>query len=258
MKRSRFLGFMGGPKVGKSHMLATLFTSELVVPERVLYLDNHGSTDAMDLPQWSKAEPWGVRHVPTPAEMTAALKEARTRAGQYDALAIDDWSKYSQDDVDKRMETATDGQKMKAWGAHGDLMRLSMRICQGMVIAGTHVLIAFEAAQLPDPLVVRPKKIKDEEVIFSTDPRPTRLRPYLQGAFARELPYKLDALFYSHIKDEGVKGYKFLLQMAPDKKVEVLTRWLAPWVADPRKSKDMEDPSIDKLIAFIATQTKDV
>lgn len=257
MNRPRFLGFMGGPKTGKSHLLATLFTSGEINPERVLYLDNHGSTSAMNLPQWSKTEPWGVRHVPTPADMIAALKEARSRQGQYDALAVDGWSQYSQDDIDAKMEKATDGQKMKVWGAHGDLMRLSMRICQGMVIADTHVLVTFEAAQLPDPLVEKPKKIKDGELTYSADPRPTRLRPFLQGAFARELPYKLDALFYSHVRDEGVKGYQFLLQLAPDKKVEVLTRWLAQWVADPRKSKDMENPTWDKVIAFINEQTEE-
>lgn len=253
---ARFIGNMGGPKTGKSFFLATLFTSELVAPERVLYLDNHGSTNAMNLPQWSKTEPWGVRHVPTPNDMIAALKEARSRQAQYDALAIDDWSKYSQDDVDAKVGTVDDSKKMQAWGAHGDLMRLSMRICQGLVIADTHVLVAFEAAQLPDPLTEKPKKIVDGEMKYSADPRPTRLRPFLQGAFARELPYKLDALLYSHIRDEGVKGYKFLLQLAPDKKVEVLTRWLAPWVADPRKSKDMENPSWDKVIAFINEQTE--
>lgn len=254
MDRPHFIGTMGGPKSGKTHLWATLFESENVALERILYLDNHGSTSTLSLPQWTKAEPWGVRHVPTPSDMLAALKEARSR-GQYDAVVIDGWSQYSQDDVDAKMDKAGESNKPQAWGAHGDLMRLSMRICQSLVLAGIHVLVTFEAAQLPNPLTERPKKIRDEEVKYSSDPRPTCLRPFLQGAFARELPYKLDALFYSHMKDEGgIKGFKFLLQLAPDKKVEVLTRWLDPWVKDPRKSKDMENPSWDKLIAFLNEQ----
>lgn len=256
MKRNLFLGMMGGPKAGKTHTLATMFESEYLDPELVLHLDNHGSTDAFDLHQYTVAEPWGVRHVPAPKDVLKALGDVKRRRVPYMALALDDWSKFSQEDVDERMETATEAQKIKAWGAHGSYMRDALRICMGL-LPTTHVLIAFEAAQMPDPLAAKPKKVVDGELKYTTDTRDTVLRPFLQGAFARELPYKLDALYYSWSRIKKGGGYEFFLQMAPSAKVDVLTRWLAPWVEDPKRDKNMQDPTFDKLVEFIKTQTKE-
>ena len=45
--------------------------------------------------------------------------------------------------------------------------------------------------------------------------------------------------------------------MAPSAKVDVLTRWLAPWVENPKRDKNLENPSFDQIVEFVKSQTKD-
>lgn len=262
MKRPVFLGIMGGPKEGKTHLAATMFTSQYLDPERVIHFDNHGSTDAFDLHQWTQAEPWGVRHIPSdhPEKLLEYLKDIKRKAlvrPPYDGIIIDDVSEYAQMDIEDRMaEHSEEKEAMRNWRDHGDVMRETGRIIHPARIKAD-VLCLFQAAQLPDPLEEKPKTRKDNKLVYTADSRDTMIRPFLQGAFAAWFPYKLDALFYAHMKVKKGGGYQFFLQMAKSDKVDVLTRWLAPWVEDPRRNINMEDPTWDRIVEFIKTQTKE-
>ena len=256
MHRPVFLGSMGGPKVGKTHFAGSLFTSKLVDPTRVLYLDNHGSTDPFDFPQYTTATPWGVRHISPddPEELYKILLELRVKkfvkkVYPYSAIVIDDWSEFAQGDIEERMADEDDGKAMRHWRTHGDVMRAAARLLHPAVTRAHHLAL-FQAAQLPDPLDARPKRVEAGQVRYTADTRPTQLRPFLQGGFAAWLPYKLDAVFYQYMEVKG-NIYKFYLQFVPTQKVAVLSRWLHLWVANPGLPNRLVNPTFDGVMAVL-------
>lgn len=256
MNRPVYLGTMGGPKVGKTHFATTLFASQLVAANRVLYLDNHGSTSAFTLPQYTAREPWGVRHI-SPDDPAALYKFLlKLRVDQfakgkypYDAIVLDDWSEFAQGDIDDRLDDEDKRHMPLAWRDHGKVMRSAARLLHPTVTHAHHLAI-FQAAQLPNPLEPRPKKVERGVTLFVADTRDTRIRPFLQGAFAAWFPYKLDAVFYQHMEVKGDR-FKFYMQLVPTGKVEVLSRWLELWVANPKLQDKLEDPTFDKVLNII-------
>ncbi len=253
MNRPLFIGSFGGPKVGKTKFAASVFDSVYIDPTRVFYADNHGSTDAMNLPQWSTTERWGVKHYASDnpealyKDLFAIRKEVRAGRQKYDVIVIDDWSEFAQADIDERMdEDEGDRMAMKNWGAHGDLMRSTAKLVFPRVTGAHHIGI-FQATQMPDPLEMREKEVNSSgKLVFSSDVRETMLRPFLQGAFASYLPYKLDFLGLQTAEMKG-KNFKFQLQLVPSKEAAVMSRWLQPWVDDPKRPTHMENPTFDKL-----------
>lgn len=257
MDRPAYLGIMGGPKVGKTHLAGTLFKSELMRPEEVLYYDNHGSTDAFDFPRWTQKEPWGVRAVDSddPTQLQRYILELRNvkwnkKVYPYKAIVIDDFSEFAQAEIEERLDGAEMKDVPKSWGRHGDLMRsVGRMIFPGLTHA--HLLAIFQAEQMPDPREKRPQNFSDKGLpIYTSDTRDTMLRPYLQGAFAKWFPYKLDAVFYQSMEVKA-GTFKFKLQLAPTKEVDVLSRWLHRWVDNRARSKYLDNPTFDKIWQMI-------
>ena len=262
MDRPLYLGIMGGPKVGKTHFAGSLFESAYVDAQRVLYYDNHGSTDPFPFHQWTTQEPWRVKHI-DPSNPGALYKDIldlrRTKWSKnqypYDAIVVDDWSEFAQADIEDRLEDEDNSKMIRHWGDHGDVMRSAARLLHPRATKAHHIAI-FQASQLPDPLEKRPKIVEGGRVRFTEDTRETKLRPFLQGGFAAWFPYKLDAVFYQEMEEKrGI--YKFQLQLAPTDKVAVLTRWLHRWHDDPRMSKYMENATFDKILEMIQSNVLD-
>ena len=259
MNRPVYLGVMGGPKVGKTHFATTLFTSKRVAPNRILYLDNHGSTSTFDLPQYTVREPWGVRHLSpdAPDAMYELLLKLRVdyfskKKYPYDAIVLDDWSEFAQGDVDDRMDEDDSEKHIPlTWRKHGDVMRSAGRLLHPTVTHAHHLAV-FQATQAPDPLEARPKRVEGGVLKFAADTRQTRIRPFLQGAFASWFPYKLDAVFYQYMEVKADK-YKFYIQLVPTLKVDVLSRWLHKWVENPKLPSELLNPTFDKLLDLIDT-----
>jgi len=257
MNRPVYLGVMGGPKVGKTHFAGSVFRSKYIDPTRVLYLDNHGSTDPFDFPQYSSTQRYGVRHInpDKPQDLYKVVLDLRNNAWSkgrypYDAIVVDDWSEFAQAEIEERLAESEDSRTLiRNWGKHGDLMRAAARMLHPAVSHAHHLAI-FQAAQLPDPLEKRPKVVENGRVKFTEDIRDTKLRPFLQGSFAAWFPYKLDALWYQYMEVKAGK-YLFKMQLTPSAKVAVVSRWLAWWVVDPKLEGVMRDPTFDKVWEMI-------
>lgn len=243
MNRPLFLGSMGGPKVGKTRFAASVFDSKHFDPTRVFYADNHGSTDAFNLPQWSTTERWGVKHYASDnpealyKDLFAIRKEVRAGRQKYDMIIIDDWSEFAQADIDERMDE-DDSNTRGNWRDHGDLMRSTAKLVFPRV-TGAHHIGLFQATQMPNPLERRGDRDEDD----------TMLRPFLQGAFASYLPYKLDALFYQDHVLKGVK-HKYTMGFELTKNEDIVNRWLGAWV-EAKIPTIMEDPTWDKVYETI-------
>lgn len=256
MRRPMFLGIMGGPKVGKTHLAGSLFTSKYVDAKRVLYLDNHGSTDPFDFPQYTDKTPWGVKHISPddPIELYNFLLELRRtkfakKQYPYDATVVDDWSEFAQSDIEDRLEDEEERKIIQHWGKHGAVMRSAARLLHPAITHAHHIAI-FQAAQMPDPLEARPQRVEAGQVKFVADTRKTRVRPFLQGSFAAWFPYKLDAVWYQSMEVTGDK-YSFSLQLVPTDKVAVLSRWLSRWVEQPRLSRRLQNPTFDSIFELV-------
>ena len=259
MNRPLYIGIMGGPKVGKTHLAATVFESKYIDRKRVLYLDNHGSTAACDLPQYTDREPWGVKYIspddPTGLyEFLLKLRVNRFSKGQfpYDVTVVDDWSEFAQADIEDRLDDGNEGKTIRHWGKHGEVMRSAARLLHPSVTHAHHIAI-FQAAQLPDPLEARPREVAGGVVKYTADTRATKLRPFLQGSFAAWFPYKLDALWYQYMEIGGDK-YRFYLQLVPTAKVAVVSRWLNRWVDTPRLARKLENPTFDAILELVEGQ----
>lgn len=255
MKRPMQVGVFGGPKVGKTHFAGSLFRSKHIAANRILYLDNHGSTDPFDFPQYTTQTPWGVKHISpdSPTELYTFLLELRRtkfihKQYPYDAIVIDDWSELAQADIEDRLDDKDDVNKIQQWGKHGTVMRSAARLLHPDVTHAHHLAI-FQAAQLPDPLEAKPQRVEGGVAKFAPDTRKTRLRPFLQGSFASWLPYKLDALWYAYFELAGDK-YKFYLQLVPTPGIAVMSRWLDLWVSQPRLARKIENPTFDDILAL--------
>ena len=255
MDRPVFLGTMGGPKVGKTHFAATVFDSVHFPPDRVLYFDNHGSTDPFNLPQWSRQTPWGVKHIPAdkPGELVKELSEVRKQRARgrtlYDIIVIDDWSEFAQTDIENRLSDEEDGKIPRHWRDHGEAMRDAVRLVHPRIL-GAHHLAVFQAAQLPDPFEARPKKVVEGEAKYVSDTRKTFIQPVLQGGFATWLPYKLDAVFYQYFTNVGGK-LEFKMKFTPKGDIHVISRWLHLWANTPKLPTEMVDPTGDKVVALL-------
>ena len=245
--------------MGKTHFAATVFQSTHFPPDRVLYFDNHGSTDPFDLPQWSRETPWGVRHISPdkPRELVEALVEVRKLRVRgrtpYDMIVIDDWSEFAQNDIEDRLSDEVEGKVPRHWRDHGEAMRDVARLVHPRV-TGAHHLAIFQAAQLPDPFEARPKKVVDGEAKYVSDTRKTFIQPVLQGGFATWLPYKLDAVFYQYFTSVGGK-LEFKMKFTPRGDIHVISRWLHLWAQNPKLPQDMSDPTWDKVVALLGCVT---
>ena len=259
-KRPLALGFMGPPKAGKTNMLVGMMQSSRFDPKRCLYLDNHGSTDMYDMHQWTVQEPWGVKHIASDSpdklvkEIENLNKKFKKMSYPYDAIAIDDWSEFAQSQGEALLDEMGEGALMRVYGELGTLQR---RLMRHLLPRNSHaaLFISFWSAQEPDPQEARPSKVEGGVLKYTADTRKTKLRPFLKGAFGGWYLYKLDGLFYQYMEeirtDPKRKGeLEFYLQLAEDKHAAVFSRWQDHY-ADGKRSRVMENPSLDKLLTLI-------
>ena len=246
MQRPLFIGSMGGPKVGKTEFALSAFDSIHFPPERVLYMDNHGSTDTFsDVPQWSPVNRFGVKHYASDdadavyKDLFAIRKAFRAGKQMYDCIILDDWSEFAQADIDDRLDDEELRDGRKAWGEHADLLKGAARLIFPRN-TGAHHIGLFQAAQMPDPLEPKPE-------YGTPDKRDTMLRPFLQGQFASYLPFKLDGLFYQERLDKGAK-HTYNMRFEPTRDEAIFNRWLKDWLAS-GDSTTMVDPTFDKVLA---------
>ena len=252
---------MGAEKTGKTKFALSAFDFPGIDPKQILYLDNHGSTKSFDVHQWSEQEPWGVRYIDPldPTELYTIVLEVRneikTKKRKYFLIAVDDWSEFAQGDIDDRLDGADESQVPGHWRKHGDMLRSAARLLSPLV-TGAHHLAIFQAALLADPLVPRPVKVQDGKSKYVADTREVKIRPFLQGAFAAWMPYKLDALFYTTFSAKGGGIYKFEMEFMPHGLVDVYSRWMHLWVNDPKLPKTMLNPTLERVLALIGNVTE--
>jgi len=261
LKRPLALGFMGPPKAGKTKIMLDALLSGRFDITRTLYFDNHGSTDMYDVHQWTNAEPYGVKHLPADEpkkfirEIDTLARKFKANSYPYDVIAVDDWSEFAQAETEELLDDQGEGAMLKVYGEVGTLQR---RLSRGLLPrhSHAHLFVSFWSSQEPDPQSARPLRVVDGQVKYTQDTRPTKLRPFLKGAFAGWLPYKLDGLFYQYMEeirtDPKRKGeLEFYLQLTPDKNAAVLSRWIDHFQIAPEKggrARIIEDPSMDKLL----------
>ena len=178
---------------GKSTFAATLFKSEFIKPDRVLYLDNHGSTDALGLPQYQKGrQQWGVIRIPfDQPELVSGTVEsvlAAARAGRplFDGIVIDDISEHEMTSMDELAGESDAKDMRQVWGKHlSNLCTMTRRL--EPALTGAALIVIGRAGRLPDPMAKRdPRK--------QIDDRPTVIRPLLRGQYGLWLPYFFDII----------------------------------------------------------------
>ena len=163
---------------GKSYLAASLFDTTLLDPERVLYLDNHGSTDHLELPQYEKGvREYGVFHVDSDEpELLIAMAQDKiipaVAAGKplYDAIVIDDISEHDLTSMENRTTTGFD-----AWREQLSDMSNMFRLYKPSVTKA-HLIVTARAAMLPDYMEKKRKGGKE-------DSRSQILRPMVRGQF---------------------------------------------------------------------------
>ena len=128
-------------------------------------------------------------------------------------------------------------------------MRSTARLIHPILTRAHHIAV-LQASQLPDPLEKREKRVVDGRVRYTEDIRDTKLRPFIQGAFAAWFPYKLDAVWYQKMEVKAGK-YVFEMQLTPSATVGVLSRWLQHWVSDPKRPTALQSPTFDKIFDLI-------
>lgn len=262
MDRPASIGTMSFEGEGKTRFALSIFESEHVDPKRVLYLDNHGSTDAFfddpkfsHLHHWTKRESWGIRHLDTmnPHEFPKIVGEIHlaTKDGRrpYDAIVLDDWSEHAQMDIETRQEHHDESAFMMDWRESGTDLRRDARLLLPRV-TGAHLISVFQCDHMPDQRLRKPTRVVDGVPKFIADTRRTMLQPVLQGKFAKWFPYKLDTIFYQYRKELRKGGSEFYMQFVPTGDIKIKNRWHGIWV-DEGLPEEIQDPTFDKVLALI-------
>ncbi len=250
---------MGWEKVGKTEYAASLFNSQYIDPERILYLDNHGSTVAFNLPEWSTSNPFGVREIPEdqPELVLEIAKDIRRDVARgiykYDAFIIDDISEHGLVSVaELNDESENDKLRMKNWGIHLERMTATIRLLNPKR-TGAHLIIVARASWSGDP-----KEKRDRSKI--TDERAQVVRPFLQGKFGDWMPFQMDLVTYQDTEVHNNGDIDFRMLLYPEGDIQVANRWLKHWINDAKEhklAKDRKlprvlmDPTFDKLYEII-------
>ena len=224
---------------GKSTFAASMFKSAYLNPERILYLDNHGSTDALGLPLYVKGEhPWGVIRVPfdqpelVRGTVEAVLKAARAGKPLFDGIAIDDISEHEMTSMDELAGESEARDMRQVWGKHlSDLCTMTRQLEPALTKAA--LIVVGRAGRLPDPMAKRDAR-------KAVDDRPTVIRPLLRGKYGEWLPYFFDLIAWQSA-DISETTATFTMHFRPHGDMLVKNRWLH------RMPASMTNPTYDAI-----------
>ena len=237
----------GEYKTGKTHSLLTVFESERVKPERILYVDNHESTRAHPhISRYDKADknPWGIWEVDftmteeVDKKVDQICSLARAGKAPYDVICWDDMTELEFTTFTKEESHFTGRDKRQLWGEHLDRMcqrqrRLAHR-------SGATLLATCRVGAMDDFTKPGVRDTETKQLV-----RPQIIRPLLRGKFGEWVSYSYDALIWARMKDgDKVVG---LWDFKPQGAIRCGHRWMY----DPTWPKVMENPSFDKLATLI-------
>ncbi len=240
------LGINGWEKSGKTVFCASAFDSQHIDPTRIVYIDNHNSTSALNLHQYSKTEAWGVWHTSTSPiqemlDYTVTLRRLQARGRPMPQLiVIDDLSELGLASIDElNMEAGDDDrQRMRSWGTHLTQMT---RVYRGLKTTGAHLLFVTRAGWGGDP-----KQRRDKGAIV--DSRDQIVRPMLQGAFGEYFPFEMDAVLYQEMeRAKRGGGRKYTLHFTPpDADTFVVSRYEQQW-EEKSLPKEVQNATFDQV-----------
>lgn len=234
-------------KTGKSHSLLSVFKSELVVPERILYIDNHGSTRAFPhIHRYTDAEPWGIWEVDyTQTALVDKKVDAIVTAGRqgkplYDVICFDDITELEFTTFTKEESSFTGRDKRQLWGEHLEKMcarqrRLSQK-------SGSTFLATCRVGAMDD--FTKPG-VRDPETKQLV--RPQIIRPLLRGKFGEWLPYTYDALVWMRLERDKAKRPVGVWDFIPEGNIRCGHRW----DYYPKWPKEIRKPTFDQLCKLI-------
>jgi len=232
----------GEMKVGKTDYLVSVFNSEYVKPERILYIDNHGSTNGFDVPLYSPTSKHGVWHLGGHESGKVLEKFAEIRGlcvrgkAPYDLIVIDDLSEWASQDVAAAMEKG--GASWKAWGVHLDNMTAAFRYVLPKY-TGIILLCAARAGRMRD-LLEDPK----------ADDADTIIRPLLQGQFGSWALHEFDIISWHQMEVTKARKMTFTQDFFPHPDRYSGTRFMKEWIKS-GISPTMVDPTFDKVYDIV-------
>lgn len=244
---------MGWEKCGKSNFAVSLFDGAAVDvdPERIIYFDNHGSTESYNLHQYTAREPYGVRHIPAdkPEKLVEWAQEirgtiARKKEAYYQAIVIDDICEQAALNIRKK---AGDGKMtLQQWGEHGAEMVTPIRLLHPKA-TNAHLVIVARAGWMGDP---REDRSKDSMV----DDRAQKVRVKLQGQFGEWFPYQMELIAYQYFERKGgarATAEDFKMLLVPQGDIMVANYWHREWIRDHSLPEEISDPSFTKLVQLL-------
>ncbi len=226
-------------KTGKTHVMLTVFSSKIVEPERILYIDNHESTKAFPhIHLYTPKEPWGIWRVDytqteeVDKKLAQIISKARTGQKPYDVICWDDITELEFTSMDEEGTKFQGKDKRQLWGEHLDAMcqrqrRLSFK-------SGATILATARVAAMDDFTKPGIRDVETKQLV-----RPQIIRPLLRGKFGEWINYSFDALIWSQMDDKGHGQWNF----KPDGAVRCGHRWSYY----PKWPKVMSEPTFDKL-----------
>jgi len=232
---------IGPPGSGKSYFAASLMRSAVIDSKKVVYFDNHGSTDALGLHHYTQAEPWGVAYISfeEPGKLKKAAESIRTRAMKgkpmYEGIVIDDISQHASTNVRANM-VGEKGDKRRAWGEHLSEMQDTFYHLEPADTQAALIVIARAARMTQD--ISEVKVTKDTKV----DEMPTTIRAHIQGQFGEFIGHFFDMIVYCKryvIADKLV----FRQHYWPVGDIEVKCRW---W-HEPTMPRHLDNTTYDQL-----------
>ncbi len=232
----------GPPKVGKTTMAGTMMESVHLNPERILYLDNHGSSASL-IPtphQYTKAEPWGVFKSSDP---DVILEKLLAAPGKYEGVILDDLSEQTLADMDSRNTKSggTDKSRMRNWGNHLDAYSHALRKLYPED-SGMYVLVIARSGWSANPLKKPdPEKPMDREGLL--------YQPLFKGQLGSWIPYSHDIVAY-HSMDIVGSEVASKMHFWPEGDIVVANRWLKQW-KDKKIPKTLSNPTFDKVYDLI-------
>jgi hypothetical protein len=209
------LGLAGEAGSGKTFLPASAFNSKYIDPERVLYIDNHGSTKALALPQYTATHRSGVWHVPyDQADKVYQMAEniekfAKRGSPMFDLIIFDDLTQADLTGMYAIKEGGSNG-GMQDWGDH------LQNLCEAFwrfdpdVSKATFVIIA-RLGELPDlSEKMSGKRDKKGDLV---DDRMKIYRPMIRGQFGGYILHYPDILAWTECK--GRRDFNLLLEAPP-------------------------------------------
>lgn len=236
----------GQQKSGKTHSLLSSFRSKRVAPERVLYVDNHGSTRAFPyIHRYTQAEPWGIWDLPytdvdqLDSKIESIIQKVRGGNPPYDIIVVDDMSELEMTTFDKEDSRFVGKDRRQLWGQH--LERMIQRLRQLTVKCGASFLATTRVAAADDYTKPGVRDVETKQLI-----RPQVIRPLIRGKVGEYIPYTFDMLVWQEIaqgKEHPVGSWNF----RPEGAIWSGNRWgyFPQW---PHKLKE---PTFDALCDLI-------